>query len=131
VNTRFIGTGDRKKETSTSTGATKRAIWMLEPMAMVSARSMRFFAAIRMAVECSAALPTTATTMTPMKTSFIPRCSAVASTEPTITSATQAMTAVEPSSTASERPRLHASPCPSRSASPTWAVWPEKSFLWV
>ena len=56
----------------TSTGATNRATWMLLPTAMFSARSILFFSATRTAVECSAALPMTATTITPTKTLFIP-----------------------------------------------------------
>ena len=41
---------------------------MDEPMAMLRARSILPRMATRMAVECSAALPTMATTTTPMKT---------------------------------------------------------------
>ena len=59
----------------TSTGATNSAICIDEPIAMPSARSILFLLATSIAVECSAALPTTATTTTPMKT--LPRPSAV------------------------------------------------------
>ena len=56
----------------TSTGATKSAICMDEPMAMPRARSILPFMATRTAVECSAALPTMATTTTPMNTLPMP-----------------------------------------------------------
>src|SRR5262249_21700368 len=56
----------------TSTGATNRAIWMPLPTAMVTARSILFLAATSTAVECSAAFPTVATTMTPTNTSLMP-----------------------------------------------------------
>jgi hypothetical protein len=42
---------------STRRGATKRAIWVLEPTAIESARSIRLRAAMRIAVDCSAELP--------------------------------------------------------------------------
>ena len=58
----------------TSTGATNRAIWALEPMAMFTARSILSFMATSTATQCSAALPTMATTMTPMKNSLSPSC---------------------------------------------------------
>ena len=56
----------------TSTGATNSAICIDEPMAMPRARSILPFMATRMAVECSAALPTMATTTTPMNTLLMP-----------------------------------------------------------
>ena len=75
-----------KKEARTSTGATKRAIWALEPIAMLTARSILSFIATRTATQCSAALPTIATTITPMKNSERPIDSEASVIEPTRTS---------------------------------------------
>ena len=61
-----------KSEAKTSTGATKSAIWAAEPIAMLTARSILFLEAKRIATQCSAALPTIATTITPMKNSREP-----------------------------------------------------------
>ena len=47
----------------TRTGATKSATWALEPIAMLTARSILSFIATRTATQCSAALPTIATTI--------------------------------------------------------------------
>ena len=58
-----------KNEARTRTGATKSAIWALEPIAMLTARSILSFIATSTATQCSAALPTIATTITPMKNS--------------------------------------------------------------
>ena len=44
-NARSIGAGPMTKLASTSTGATNSATWMLEPIAIESERSMRFFKA--------------------------------------------------------------------------------------
>ena len=59
---------------------------------------MRFLRASITALLCSAALPTMATMITPMKTLVIPKAAAVCSTEPTRISLTQAMTSVAPAS---------------------------------
>ena len=66
---------------STSTGATNSAIWALEPIAMLTARSILFFCATSTATQCSAALPTIATTITPMKNSLRPSCEAASEIE--------------------------------------------------
>ena len=58
-----------------------------------------FFNAIRTAVECSAALPTIATTITPTKTSVSPSVRLASSTAPTSTSLIQATKAVATSRT--------------------------------
>ncbi len=72
-----------KKEATTRTGATKSAIWVLEPIAMLTARSILSFMATATATQCSAALPTIATTMTPMKNSESPSEWEAAVSEPT------------------------------------------------
>src|SRR5882724_8757648 len=75
-----------KNEVRTSTGATKRATWALEPIAMLTARSILFFIATSTATQCSAALPTIATTITPMKNSERPIECEASVIEPTSTS---------------------------------------------
>ena len=70
----------------TRTGATKRATWPLEPIAMLTARSILSLRATRTATQCSAALPTIATTTTPMKNSERPTDSEASVIEPTSTS---------------------------------------------
>jgi len=82
--------------TVTRTGATKRAIYKLLSMAIPIESSIRFLIAIITAVLCSAALPTTATTITPIKTQVSPNADAAASTEPTSISLTHAISAVTP-----------------------------------
>ncbi len=86
---------------------------------MFTAASIRFFAAMRMAVECSAALPMMATTITPTNTSLHPNASAVTSAAPTRSSAITATPAVAASSSPSERakgtgvcPSAACAPCP-------------------
>ena len=75
-----------KKEAITSTGATNSAIWALEPIAMLTARSILFLNATRIATQCSAALPTIATTITPTKNWDSPIDSDASEIEPTRTS---------------------------------------------
>src|SRR3954452_12550053 len=75
-----------KKDASTSTGATKSATWELEPIAMLTERSILSFIATRTATQCSAALPTMATTITPMKNSERPTACEASSIDPTSTS---------------------------------------------
>src|SRR5437016_2398770 len=75
----------------TSNGATSIATCRLEPTAMLKARSILFFIAIRTAVLCSAALPMIATMNTPTKMPDIPRRSAVCSMDPTRNSLRSAM----------------------------------------
>ena len=75
-----------KNEVMTSTGATNSAIWALEPIAMLTARSILSFYATSTATQCSAALPTIATTITPMKNSESPIDSEASLIEPTRTS---------------------------------------------
>ena len=60
------------------------------------------------ALLCSAALPTTATTMTPMKTLVMPKAAAASCTEPTRISLIQAIRTVAPASVSSARFRLQA-----------------------
>src|SRR2546427_13174004 len=64
VNTRFIGRSSATP-TATSNGATNSPIWVLEPRAMVSARSVCPRWAATTAVACSAALPTRGITIRP------------------------------------------------------------------
>ena len=72
-----------KNEARTSTGATNSAICALEPMEMLTARSILFLAATSTATQCSAALPTIATTITPTKNSLSPIVSDASEIEPT------------------------------------------------
>jgi hypothetical protein len=64
---RSIGVGPTTRLASTRTGATKSATCTLEPIAIESDRSMRFFIAAATAFACSAALPRIATRKTPTK----------------------------------------------------------------
>src|SRR3954469_11930933 len=75
-----------KNEAITSTGATNSATWPLEPTAMLTARSILSFIATSTATQCSAALPTIATTITPIKNSESPTDSEASVIEPTSTS---------------------------------------------
>src|SRR5215510_4842710 len=75
-----------KNEAITSTGATNSATWALEPTAMLTERSILSFSATSTATQCSAALPTIATTITPMKNSERPTDSEASVIEPTRTS---------------------------------------------
>ena len=89
-------------EASTRTGATKSAIWALEPIAMLTARSILSLRATSTATQCSAALPTIATTITPMKNSERPIASEASEIEPTRISdmtptATPAIASIAPS----------------------------------
>ena len=88
---------------------------------MLIAMSILFLSAMRMAVECSAALPMMATRITPTKTSVMPQVLAVASTAPTRNSLISATNAVATSSTVSALPVdqpcgsdrvVRSSPCP-------------------
>ncbi len=72
-----------KNDRITSTGATNRAICALEPIAMLTERSILSLTATRTATQCSAALPTIATTITPMKNSLRPIDSEASVIEPT------------------------------------------------
>ena len=83
LKTSGIGPGPSTKEASTRTGATNSAIWALEPIAMLTERSILSLIATSTATQCSAALPTIATTITPMKNSLRPIDSEAASIEPT------------------------------------------------
>src|SRR4051794_10060133 len=75
-----------KKEAITSTGATNSATWALEPIAMLTERSILSLRATRTATQCSAALPTIATTITPMKNSERPTDFEASAIDPTRTS---------------------------------------------
>ena len=70
-----------KNPASTRTGVTNSATWALEPMAMLIDRSILSLRATSTATQCSAALPTMATTMAPMKNSDRPSDSEAALTE--------------------------------------------------
>ena len=87
---------------------------------------MRFLRAMSTAVLCSAALPTTATTITPTKMEVIPKASAAPFTEPTSISLTHAINAVAPSRTSTEVRRLQT---PSGAAS--GVLSPPNRSLWV
>src|SRR5919201_1771856 len=67
-----MGAGPSTNDTTTSTGATNNAICELDPIAMFTARSILFLRATSTATQCSAALPTIATTIAPMKNSLRP-----------------------------------------------------------
>ena len=71
------------RPTKTSTGAMSNATWALEPTAMFTARSIRFFIAMRTAELCSAALPMIGTMMRPTKISDRPMSAIAASVDPT------------------------------------------------
>src|SRR5215203_1157190 len=75
LNTRAIGNGPMTNDASTSTGATNRAIWAPDPTAMLIEMSILSRAAKYTATQCSAALPTTATTMMPTKNGDSPMAS--------------------------------------------------------
>src|SRR3954470_17516933 len=75
-----------KNEAITSTGATNSATWALEPIEMLTARSILSLRATSTATQCSAALPTIATTIAPMKNSERPMDSEASLIDPTITS---------------------------------------------
>jgi hypothetical protein len=83
LKTSGIGPGPITKESSTSTGATNIATWALDPIAMLTERSILSLTATSTATQCSAALPTIATTMIPMKNSLSPIDSEAASIDPT------------------------------------------------
>ena len=74
---------------------------------MPTLRFILFFIAMRMAVECSAALPTIATTITPINTSVTPTECRTFSIVPTRNSESRATTAVEMSRIRSALPRDH------------------------
>src|SRR4029453_1987400 len=67
LNTKAIGNGPMTNDASTSTGATNSAICAADPIAMLMEMSILSRAAKYTATQCSGALPTTATTMTPTK----------------------------------------------------------------
>ncbi len=83
LKTSGIGPGPSTNESSTSTGATNIATWALEPIAMLTERSILSLTATKTATQCSAAFPTIATTITPMKNSLNPIECEVSSIEPT------------------------------------------------
>ena len=97
-------------EASTSTGATNSAIWALEPIEMLTARSILSLRATSTATQCSAALPTIATTIAPMKNSLIPAFSAVSEIEPTRISDISATAAPASASAVTDLRTLHGSP---------------------
>src|SRR5262249_37326161 len=94
LNSRSMGVPNRQ-DTNTSKGATKSAICKLEPTEMPRLRSILLLWPIQNAVECSAALPMTATIMIPTNTSLTPSFVRAASTEPTRNSESNATQAVE------------------------------------
>src|SRR4051794_3097970 len=78
-----MGYGPTNSEISTSTGATNSAICALEPIAMLTDRSILSFVAKNTATQCSAALPTIATTITATKNADSPIDFDPSSIEPT------------------------------------------------
>src|SRR5438874_13836714 len=62
-----MGWGPNTNDSSTSRGATNRDTWALDPIAMLTAKSILSLYATSTATQCSAALPTIATTTAPMK----------------------------------------------------------------
>ncbi len=86
LKTSASGLGPITNEASTSTGTTNSAIWALEPIAMLTDRSILSLRATSTATQCSAALPTIAITIAPTKNSVRPIDSAASEIEPTSTS---------------------------------------------
>src|SRR5262245_45500676 len=127
-NARSIGAGPMTKLASTSTGATNSATCTLEPIAIESERSMRFFSAAETAVACSAALPRMATMNTPTKTLLRPNSCAVGSIAPTRISLTQATSTVAAASTVVALAVDHGGWCSSWCSGPRE---PENRALWV
>ena len=72
LKTSAIGWSPKTNDSSTSSGATNSAIWALDPIAMLTARSILSLRATNTATQCSATLPTIATTIAPMKNSLRP-----------------------------------------------------------
>ena len=83
MKTSAIGWSPTTNEISTSSGATNSAICALEPIAMFTARSILSLAATSTATQCSAALPTIATTNTPTKNCDSPMSWEASLIEPT------------------------------------------------
>src|SRR3954467_6723409 len=67
LNTSAIGNGPIANDASTSTGATNSAICAADPTEMLMDRSILLRIAKYTDTQCSAALPTIATTITPTK----------------------------------------------------------------
>src|SRR5919109_3408468 len=86
LKTSAIGSGPTKNEAKTRIGATKSATWALDPIAMLTARFILSLYATSTATQCSAALPTIATTIAPMKNSLIPTDCDASEIDPTSTS---------------------------------------------
>ena len=105
-----------KNEAITSAGATKSAICAPEPIAMLTARSILFLTATSTATQCSAALPTIATTITPMKNSERPIDSDASEIEPTRISDIAPTASPAISNMITERRTLHPKPSSSSSA---------------
>src|SRR5207245_1572445 len=72
-----------RRETKTRIGATNNAIWVVDVVATATLSSILFLQAMRIALPCSAALPTMATIMTPTNKSVRPRLCRAVSREPT------------------------------------------------
>src|SRR3989441_6863907 len=72
-----------RRETKTRIGATNNATWVVDVVATATLSSILFLQAMRIALPCSAALPTMATMMTPTNNSVRPRLSRAVSREPT------------------------------------------------
>ena len=83
LNTSAIGCGPSTNEHRTRIGPTKSAICALDPIAMFTARSILSLDATSTATQCSAALPTVATTITPTKNSLRPMDFEASEIEPT------------------------------------------------
>src|ERR1700730_17117097 len=91
--TRFIGL-PITHEASTSTGATTRAIWIAEPTHMLKTMSISSCRANTTAANRSAAVPTSASTTTPINTGESPSCAEAASSAAATSSASIAIRAV-------------------------------------
>src|SRR5215213_5826080 len=110
LNTRAIGNGPMTNDASTSTGATNRAIWAPDPTAMLTEMSILSREAKYTATQCSAALPTTATTITPTKKGDSPMAADASVMEWSRISDTQPTAAPAPASMSTLLRTDHGSP---------------------
>src|SRR3954452_17713967 len=104
-------------EINTSSGASTSATWIAEPMQMLSTSPILSCRANQDAANRSAAVPTSASTTTPRKTSDKPSALAADSSAPDTSSASSAIATVAPTRTSSATQSGHpASPPSSRSS---------------
>src|SRR2546427_1934962 len=90
-----------RRETKTRIGATNNATWVVDVVATATLSSILFLQDMRIALPCSAALPTMATMMTPTNNSVRPRLSRAVSREPTRISLSTATRTVDATRTLS------------------------------